>query len=120
MPETTPDAEQSSGAPGAPELEKLTKRELVEQVLAQRDAADRYAARVDELLADRRRPAEGRARPEDAMVVSALLDLHRTVEARAESTIRGRSPAIGNRYLEAARALGDELVVAILGPAPKG
>jgi hypothetical protein len=60
-----------------------------------------------------------RARPEDAMVVSALLDLHRTVEAKAESTIRGRSPSVGNRYLEAARTLGDELVTAILGPNAK-
>lgn len=58
-----------------------------------------------------------RVRPEDAMVVSALLDLHRTVEERQGATIRGRSPSIGNRYLEAARALGDELVEAVLGPA---
>lgn len=58
-----------------------------------------------------------RARPEDAMVVTALLDLHRTVEERQGATIRGRSPALGNRYLEAAKVLGDGLVDAILGPA---
>ena len=63
-------------------------------------------------------PVERRcARPEDAMVIQALLDLHRTVEERQGATIRGRSPAIGNRYLEAAKALGDDLVEAILGPA---
>lgn len=38
---------------------------------------------------------------------------------RQGATIRGRAAAIGNRYLEAARALGDELVEAVLGPAPK-
>lgn len=62
-------------------------------------------------------PVERRPRPEDGIVIQALLDLHRTVEERQGATIRGRAPSIGNRYLEAARALGDELVMAVLGPA---
>jgi hypothetical protein len=86
----------------------------------QASPADKGQRRTAPAPAPEPTPVERRrARPEDAMVVSALLDLHRTCEAKAESTIRGRSPSIGNRYLEAAKALGDELVLAVLGPATK-
>lgn len=115
MPEQTPpDLSKPAVDPTADErakLEKLTKPELVDRVLAAKDDV----AFLDGKLREQR--DHRRARPEDAMVVSALLDLHRTVEERQGATIRGRSPAIGNRYLEAARALGDELVEAVLGPA---
>lgn len=100
MPEQTPPAEKPNDADQAPATEKPSK------------ASAKPAAPTP--------PAERRrARPEDAMVIQALLDLHRTVEERQGATIRGRSPAIGNRYLEAAKALGDELVDAVLGPATK-
>lgn len=131
MPEQTPpatdtkpnDAEQppavdaSKAAPDPrAELTKLSKTELVDRVLAAKDDVAFLDGRLRELNHARR------ARPEDAMVVSALLDLHRTVgaEARQGSTIRGRkAETTAPRYLEAARALGDELVTAILGPNAK-
>lgn len=131
MPEQTPpdatkpnDAEQQPPAGDASkaapdpraELAKLSKTDLVDRVLAAKDDVAFLDGRLRELNHARR------ARPEDAMVVTALLDLHRTVgaEARQGSTIRGRkSDVIPPRYLEAARTLGDELVTAILGPNAK-
>lgn len=119
--ETKPDAKTAAASADAlaeaerAELSKLTKAELVDRVIG--ETAERRALALDFHEFRREAADRRRARPEDAMVVSALLDLHRTVEERQGATIRGRSPAIGNRYLEAARALGDELVVAILGPA---
>jgi hypothetical protein len=106
-------------------LEKLTKAELVERTQQARSeveelrdvlaARDRVGAEVDRHFAEPMPPR--RARPEDAFVVSALLDLHRTAGAERQGpTLRGRQPVASPRYLEAAKALGDELVDAILGP----
>lgn len=55
---------------------------------------------------------------EAAVIVTALLDLHRTAGTAQGSTIRGKK-ADGNaaRYLEAASALGDQLVDDLIGPA---
>lgn len=120
--DTKPDAQQPPAEERA-KLEKLTKSELVDLVqLSLAEAAETRdaLARTRDALVQHR--DQGRARPEDAMVVTALLDLHRTVgaEARQGSTIRGRkAESIAPRYLEAARTLGDELVTAILGPNAK-
>ena len=122
-PDTKPDAQQPAEAAPDPraDMEKLTKRELVDELVVARASVNHLQTSVDRYrveLSERRREV----RPEDAMVVTALLDLHRTVgaEARQGSTIRGRkADVIAPRYLEAARTLGDELVDAILGPNAK-
>lgn len=86
--------------PTADELAKLTKSELVEQLLAQRDAADRFE---DEIA--RRRTSAG---PEAAFAALALVEMHRAT---------AHEP--GARYLEAARVLCDDLVKSIL-PVERG
>ncbi len=120
MPEQMHPNDQQPAADERAKLEKLTKSELVDLVQASlADAAETRNALTLARDAFAQHRDQRRARPADAFVISALLDLHRTVEAKAESTIRGRSPSVGNRYLEAARTLGDELVTAILGPNAK-
>lgn len=79
-----------------------------------RDLSEReprsYAERMEREL---RVPRGG----EGAVVITALLDLHRTVGAGSSGpTIRGRKGEQSNRYLEAARLVGDQLVNDLLGP----
>jgi hypothetical protein len=82
-------------------LEKLTKAELIERLQAARTEGEemREALRSSP-------PVERRARPEDAFVVSALLDLHRA------ALHAGRHDA--QRYLDAALKMGTPLADAIL------
>lgn len=69
-----------------------------------------YADRMEREL---RMPRGG----EGAVIITALLDLHRTVGAGSSGpTIRGRKSEQSNRYLEAARRVGDQLVNELLGP----
>jgi hypothetical protein len=90
-------------APEMPEAEKAPEAAPVNE--------RSYADRMEREL---RLPRGGEA----AVVVSALLDLHRTVGAGAAgATIRGRKSEQSNRYLEAARRVGDQLVNDLLGPA---
>lgn len=94
----------------APETEmpEAEREEPVEPVVREERS---YADRMEREL---RLPRGGEA----AVVVSALLDLHRTVGAGASGpTIRGKKSEQSNRYLEAARRVGDQLVNELLGPA---
>lgn len=106
MPEQiTPDADKTAEAKPDPRaaLEKLTKSELVERVVAvteERDAAARELRRGRE-AAERRGP-----RPEDALLVSALLDLHR-------AALHANRPDAA-RYLEAALKAGGPLADLVL------
>ena len=129
----TNDAAKPDAGTDADRLAKLTKAELIEQVLSQREAADRLAGRVDELLAREAAPVNERSYAdrmerelrlprggEGAVLITALLDLHRTVGAGSSGpTIRGRKGEQGNRYLEAARMIGDQLVNDLLGPSDR-
>ena len=91
-------------APEMPEAEKAP-----EPARAERSYADRMEREL-------RLPRGG----EGAVLITALLDLHRTVGAGASGpTIRGRKGEQSNRYLEAARRIGDQLVDDILGPADR-
>lgn len=93
------------------EAEKATEASPVERASSARREPRSYADRVEREL---RLPRGGEA----AVVVSALLDLHRTVGAGASGpTIRGKKSEQSNRYLEAARRVGDQLVNELLGPA---
>lgn len=113
MPEQTPPAPDAEDArrPLRAELEKLAKPELLERAVhlaaalahaderAERERAERE--RLHDALTERRR-----ARPEDAMVVSALLDLHR-------ATLHANRPDAA-RFLDAALKVGAPLADAIL------
>ncbi len=70
---------------------------------------------ADQELFTARSGDRSRRRSDDAQVIQALLALHRAVEERQGATVRGRAAAAGNRYLEAARVLGEELVQSVLG-----
>lgn len=98
------------------DLSKLTKAELIEEVQRARARGDELVAQVVR-IEDRR---ERRVSPELGFAITALIELHRETAHAAPgvSTVRGRNaPApAAPRYLEAARALGDELVASILGP----
>ena len=97
-------------APEMPEAEKAPEAVRDEPAVREERA---YADRMEREL---RLPRGGEA----AVVVSALLDLHRTVGAGAAgATIRGRKSEQSNRYLEAARRVGDQLVNELLGPADR-
>lgn len=131
MPEPTPPADQQTPPPAEPpatlvlraDLEKLTKREIIDRLVAVEEdvaARDRVGEEVARHFAEPLRPP--RASPEDGPVILALLELHKvtTAESRQGSTIRGRkAETTAPRYLEAARTLGDGLVDAILGPNAK-
>jgi hypothetical protein len=85
-------------------LEKLTKAELLDRAVELAARVDEMDARLDEAL----RGGNGkRVRPEDAFVVSALVDLHRAMlqAARADDAAR---------FLDAALKAGVPLVDAIL------
>lgn len=99
-----------------PDLSKLTKAQLIEQLADERARADKLGTRLVQMedARDRRR-----ASPENAFVITALVELHRETASAMPgvSTIRGRAVATtAPRYLEAARVLGDDLVESILGP----
>jgi hypothetical protein len=100
MPETAPDAP----APAArADLEKLTKAELIDRLVATSEDVARLTARVDELRA----PQGPRGpRPEDAFLVSALLDLHR-------AALHASHPD-APRFLAAALKAGGPLAAFIL------
>lgn len=104
MPEPTPPASRA-------DLEKLTKAELVD--LLQSSLADGAETR-DALARTRDALAHARdragARPEDAFVVGALLDLHR-------ASLHANRPS-AQRFLDAALKAGTPLADAILGDAP--
>lgn len=98
--ETKPDAEKPDPRVA---LEKLTKAELIDRLVATSEDVARLTERVDELRAPRgpRGP-----RPEDAFLVSALLDLHR-------AALHANRPEAA-RYLEAALKAGGPLADFIL------
>lgn len=84
-------------------LEKLTKAELIDRLVATSEDVARLTERVDELRA----PQGPRGpRPEDAFLVSALLDLHR-------AALHANRPEAA-RYLEAALKAGAPLADFIL------
>lgn len=78
------------------ELEKLTKEEIIERFIA---AAEDFERRQES-----REPR--RARPEDALMVSALLDLHRAALHAVQPDAQ--------RFLNAALKLGGPLADSIL------
>jgi hypothetical protein len=84
------------------DLEKLTKAELVDRTLAAEGLAASTRERTAEYL--ELRPAPG---PQDAFLVSALLDLHR-------AALHARYHADAARYLDAALKVGAPLADAIL------
>lgn len=90
---------------------ELDTPETADEALEQPSRDDERELRE---LRELRRPRGGEA----AVIVSALLDLHRTVGAGSQgATVRGRKPdGTAPRYLEAARAVGDALVTELLGP----
>lgn len=117
MPET--DATKTDATPAGdagPDLTKLTKAELVEELNRARARGDELVARVVSMEDSRER----RVSPEHGFVITALIALHRETANTAPgvSTIRGRNAPVAAkpRYLDAARALGDDLVNDILGP----
>lgn len=84
--------------------------EQVEAVETQVREERSYAYRMEREL---RLPRGG----EGAVLITALLDLHRTVGAGSSGpTIRGRKGEQSNRFLEAAKLVGDQLVNDLLGP----
>ena len=76
-------------------LEKLTKAEIIDRLLA----SETRAARMEDALHARRNEI-----PTGAAIITALVDLHR---ATAESG--------DGRYLKAARQIGDDIARSILG-----
>jgi hypothetical protein len=83
------------------DLEKLTKAELVDRTLAAEGLAASTRERTAEYL--ELRPAPG---PQDAFLVSALLDLHR-------AALHANRPD-AQRFLDAALKVGAPLADAIL------
>lgn len=97
MPEQTP----APTAVTRADLEKLTKAELVDRTLAAEGLAASTRERTAEYL--ELRPAPG---PQDAFLVSALLDLHR-------AALHANRPD-AQRFLDAALKVGAPLADAIL------
>jgi hypothetical protein len=97
MPEQTPAPTTVTRA----DLEKLTKAELVDRTLAAEGLAASTRERTAEYL--ELRPAPG---PQDAFLVSALLDLHR-------AALHANRPD-AQRFLDAALKVGAPLADAIL------
>ena len=97
MPEQTP----APTAVTRADLEKLTKAELVDRTLAAEGLAASTRERTAEYL--ELRPAPG---PQDAFLVSALLDLHR-------AALHANRPD-AQRFLDAALKVGAPLADAVL------
>ena len=97
MPEQTP----APTAVTRADLEKLTKAELVDRTLAAEGLAASTRERTAEYL--ELRPAPG---PQDAFLVSALLDLHR-------AALHANRPD-AQRFLDVALKVGAPLADAIL------